>query len=72
MSAANHKYFFDEHTLALVRKVILLRSDFIGILSYLAHGYAIFLCSLNVEIYSLVGQLTMSNLYRTNSWRCDN
>ena len=27
-----------------------------------AHCYAIFLCSLNVEMYSIVGQLTISNL----------
>ena len=39
------------------------------ILSNLARRYAIFLCFLDVEIYSLVGQLTMSNLSRTNSWR---
>ena len=36
-----------------------------SILSNLAHRYAIFLCSLNFEIYSLVGQLTMSNPSRT-------
>ena len=35
MSAANHKYFFEETTLTLVRKAILLRSDFIGIPSRL-------------------------------------
>ena len=35
MSAANHKYDFDKTTLTLVRKVILLRGDFIGIPSRL-------------------------------------